>query len=109
MRPRYSGPFLIVDRPSDSTIQIKTGNYVSGRARLELHSWARCKPAYLRSGAEEGSRPKLGRPSKIDTSPDPSLVQTKQVNRHPRAKASGDKARGWRPWEVTSEHSASIS
>ena len=77
MRPRYSGPFLIVDRPSDSTIQIKTGNYVSGRARLELHSWARCKPAYLRSGAEEGSRPKLGRPSKIDTSPNPSLVQTK--------------------------------
>ena len=40
------------------------------------------------------------------------FVQTyrqKQVNRHPRANASGDKARGWRPWEVTSEHSASVS
>ena len=32
-----------------------------------------------------------------------------QVNRHPRSSASGDKARGWRPWEVTSKHSASIS
>ena len=45
----------------------------------------------------------------VTSDPDGGLALKKQVNRHPRANTSGDKVRGWRPWEVTSEHSASIS
>ena len=47
----------------------------------------------------------------IDIQPEEtwSEISSLQVNRHPRANVSGDKARGWHPWEVTSKHSASIS
>ena len=64
LMPKYSGPFEVVSRPSDSTIQIKTGNYVSGKPKLELHTWARAKPAFMRPDAEVAQRPRRGRPSK---------------------------------------------
>ena len=64
LMPIYSGPFEIISRPSPSTIQIKTGTFVSGKPMLELHAWSRCKPAFIREGAALAERPKRGRPTK---------------------------------------------
>ena len=62
LMPKYCGPFEVISRPSDSTVQVKTGNYVSGRPMVELHTWARCKPAFIREGAPLAERARRGRP-----------------------------------------------
>ena len=38
---KWAGPYPIIDRPSNSTIQIRVGFYKSGLPRVELHSWDR--------------------------------------------------------------------
>ena len=83
LMPKYSGPFEIVSRPSDSTIQIKTGNFVSGKPKLELHTWARAKPAFMRPDAVVAERPKRGRPQKIPATvsvPDPPSTEETRPN-----------------------------
>ena len=36
---KYSGPHVIVDRPSTTTATIRTGYFANGRPRHEIHSW----------------------------------------------------------------------
>ena len=69
LMPRWSGPFEIVERPSHSTIKIRTGTYVSGKPMLELQSWTRCKPAFMRQDAPLASRARRGRPKTKDIEP----------------------------------------
>ena len=59
--PKFEGPYSIVSRPSRSTVQVRIGSFVNGEPRLQTYSWQSCKIAHLRSDAQEGSRPKLGR------------------------------------------------
>ena len=80
LMPLYSGPFEIVSRPSDSTIQIKTGNFVSGRPMLELHTWSRCKPAFMRADAPLGQRAKRGRPPKQPAPAPDQVVLTSEAD-----------------------------
>ena len=68
LMPKYCGPFEVISRPSDSTVKIKTGNYVSGRPMVELHTWSRCKPAFIRDGAPLAERARRGRPRLEPTS-----------------------------------------
>ena len=60
--PRFEGPFRIISRPTKSTVQVRLGSYVDGSPRLQVYSWASCKPAHMRPGDKEYERPKLGRP-----------------------------------------------
>ena len=64
LAPRFEGPYLIVNRPSRSTIEVRIGSYVDGSPRLQTYNWNTCKIAHLREDAEPGQRPKLGRPPK---------------------------------------------
>ena len=82
--PKFEGPFEIVSRPSRSTVQVKIGAFANGESRLLTFHWSSCKVAHMRQGAEVGSRPKLGRPSKpsassevsANTDPDPPVAHT---------------------------------
>ena len=69
LQPRFHGPHLIKRRVGDTTIEVKTGTYKSGKERLELHSWNNAKPAFLAEGMKPVDRPKLGRPAKTDPPP----------------------------------------
>ena len=64
LMPKFTGPWLIVDRPSNSTIKIKTGTFADGSARLERVHWSNARPAYVGSDTPDAVRPKLGRPPK---------------------------------------------
>ena len=59
---KFQGPFLIVQRPSNSTVVIHVGLTKSGEDRLECHHWENCRIAHMRPGAPIGRRPDLGRP-----------------------------------------------
>ena len=61
---KYIGPFVVVSRPSRSTIGIKVGLHRDGSDRLEIRHLSDIKVAYLRNDAEIASRPKRGRPPK---------------------------------------------
>ena len=75
--PRYRGPYLITDRPSNSTIQIKTGTFANGLPRLEVHHWHNARPAFVGPGTPDATRPKLGRPAR----PDPTMVDSELTRR----------------------------
>ena len=64
LSPRFEGPYCIVSRPSRSTVTVRIGSYVNGAPRLQTYNWNCLKIAHLRDGAEEGSRPTLGRKPK---------------------------------------------
>ena len=70
LEPSYRGPFLVVSRPSRSTVEIKVGVNKNGENRTELRAWSDLKPAYLREGVTEAQRPKRGRPRKVQPSPE---------------------------------------
>ena len=50
---KYVGPHIIVDRPSNTTIQIRVGYDKRGLPRLQNHHWANCRVAHLRPDAQE--------------------------------------------------------
>ena len=47
LMPKFAGPFLIVNRPSRSTIEVKVGTYASGLDRIDTHHWNSCRPAFV--------------------------------------------------------------
>ena len=73
LMPRRMGPFLILDRPTESTIKIKTGTHPDGSLREEVHHWHNAVPANVGPGTPDAARPKLGRPPK--QRPDPPTIQ----------------------------------
>ena len=62
--PRFEGPYRIHSRPSRSTIEVILGRKKNGDLRLSTYHWSSAKVAYLRDGAADAERPKLGRPPK---------------------------------------------
>ena len=80
LEPRYSGPFLILDRPSKSTIKIKTGTHPDGSVREEVQHWQNARPAYVGADIPDANRPKLGRPPKPCPSPAASPTTLSDVN-----------------------------
>ena len=81
LQPSYRGPFLVLSRPSRSTLQIKTGLTRSGEIRSELRSWSDCKPAYRRDETLEASKPTRGRPPKQPPEPPlPAQVEQNKTN-----------------------------
>ena len=69
LTPKYEGPYKIISRPSRSQIQIRVGSYANGLPRLLTVHWSLCKPAHMREGAAEASRPNVGRRSASSDSP----------------------------------------
>ena len=58
---RYIGPYVIVDRPTNTTVQIRVGYDKKGFPRLETHSWDNLRIAHLRPDAQVAVRPDQGR------------------------------------------------
>ena len=81
LAPRFEGPYAIVSRPSRSQVQVRVGSYASGEPRLCTYHWSWCKPAHMRSDAQPGERPKLGRPSKLPAGVDQSLPEPTAIAR----------------------------
>ena len=50
---KFTGPHLIVDRPSNTTVTIKVGYTKGGLPRLQTHHWSNCRVAYLRPGTQD--------------------------------------------------------
>ena len=74
--PKFEGPYKVVDRPSRSQVTVKVGVTKEGEDRVLTYHWTSCKPAFLREGAEEGSRPMRGRKPKQSSGPERSLDNT---------------------------------
>ena len=85
LESKFEGPFRIISRPSRSQIQVRIGSFANGSDRLLTFHWSSCKIANRRSGAQDGQRPRLGRPSNSGqvspkaTSLKPSSTQTNKV------------------------------
>ena len=77
LAPRYLGPFPVTNRPSRSTIEIKVGLTKAGDDRLELRHVSDVKVAHMRDDAVIATRPKRGRPPKIQNSSNPNA--SKQI------------------------------
>ena len=81
--PRYFGPFLIVDRPSKSTIAIETGTYRDGRKKVEIHHWKNARPAFVGTDQPLAVRPPPGRHPKLPPTrlepPEPTDVISTQT------------------------------
>ena len=60
----FEGPFLVVDRPSKSTVKIEVGTLKSGEKRYEIRHLNDLKIPHPDSLAAPIQRSKLGRPSK---------------------------------------------
>ena len=82
LSPKYQGPLLIVDRPTNSTVKLKVGTYADGRDRIEEHHWVNCRPAYVGPDTPIATRPKLGRPPARPSSPTP-LPELSTDYQHP--------------------------
>ena len=90
LQPRYQGPFKVLRRPTRSSLIIKVGLNNDRSDRTEYRSWADCKSAYLREGAQEAAKPKRGRPPKkssdssvnspVDQDASPNVVSTNNNN-----------------------------
>ena len=80
----YEGPFRIASRPSRSTVQIEVGLYKSGEKRYEIRHFNDLKIAHPDSLAAPATRPKLGRPTTVqskgqnetEAGPNPPVQQT---------------------------------
>ena len=59
---KYVGPYVIISRPSNTQVTIRVGYTKDGLPRLQTHHWNNCRVAHLRPDAQEGVRPKPGRP-----------------------------------------------
>ena len=98
---RYKGPFLIVARPSRSTIEIKVGLNKDGSNRTELRSWSDVKSAYLRENVIEAERPKRGRPPlRPNPGPAPS-VSEKVTSDESKQIDDSQPFHGFRPFDVS--------
>ena len=62
---KFMGQFLIVDRPSPTTITVKVGITKGGLPRLETHHWSRAHVAHLRPDAVLAERTDLGRRPRV--------------------------------------------
>ena len=58
---KFEGPYRIISRPSRTQVQVRVGSFVNGLPRLLTFNWSSCKIAHMRSEAQEGARPNLGR------------------------------------------------
>ena len=58
---KFLGPYVIVDRPSNTTVTIRVGYDKRGLPRLETHSWDNLRVAHLRPDAQVAVRPDRGR------------------------------------------------
>ena len=79
LQSRFKGPFLIVARPSRSTLEIKVGVNKDLTDRTELRSWADVKPAYLKDEVVEAERPKRGRPPKAPSPSSPEVETSSET------------------------------
>ena len=84
---RFKGPFLILSRPSRSTVEIKVGLNKDKSIRSEIRAWSDVKPAFLREDKEEAARPKRGRPKKPD--PEESTPSDPKTKAKPAPTNSG--------------------
>ena len=64
---KYSGPFEIINRPSNTTVTLLVGYYKDNTPRTEVHHWSRLQLAHLRPDAGPASRHVLGRPRQNST------------------------------------------
>ena len=120
LQPRWHGPYAIKNRPGDSTIEVQTGTYKDGSARIELHSWNNAKPAHFdkTSPIITADRPKLGRPAKPVASepvevPAENKNKAKSVPRPPPAPSTHpmtlrhapkfEQLASLRPWSATKQ------
>ena len=71
LNPRFEGPYRVIDRPSRTQITVRVGSFAVWQPRLLTYNWSSCKPARLREGAKESSRPNVGR------RPNPPTAQSK--------------------------------
>ena len=88
MMSKWSGPYKILERLSNSTIKIHVGYYAGGQIRTEVQHWSRCKPAYCREGVPDAQRPKLGQPRK--QSPEPSEPAKRSIDTDKSKQASAE-------------------
>ena len=63
----FEGPFLVVERPSRSTVKIEVGTLKNGEKRYEVRHFNDLKLAHEDSPAAPIHRSKLGRPAKAKT------------------------------------------
>ena len=59
---KFQGPFVIVSRPSNTTIVIRVGYNKDGLPRHETVHRNNCRIAYLHPQVEDAERPRRGRP-----------------------------------------------
>ena len=71
LNPKFEGPYKVISRPSRTQVTVRVGSFADGQPRLLTYNWSSCKPAKLREGAAEASRPNVGR------RPNPPKVQNK--------------------------------
>ena len=64
---KWQGPFIIVDRPTNTTVTIRVGYDKDGFPRLECHHWNNCRIAYLHPDVQDAQRPQRGRPRSSPT------------------------------------------
>ena len=58
----FDGPYEIVKRIGDTSLEVKVGEFVNGTAQTEIRHWHSCQPAP--PPEQPVSRPTLGRPRK---------------------------------------------
>ena len=85
--PRFEGPYRVISRPSRSQVQVRVGSFADGSPRLLTYHRSSCKPAHMRDGALEGSRPNIGR------RPNPTVVKTSLMgNKQPSESTNSEPA-----------------
>ena len=61
MGPRFDGPFLIVERLSNSCLKVKVGLYANGDPKFEMQHLSNCKAVALGTDTTPAQRPLVGR------------------------------------------------
>ena len=59
--PKWLGPYPILKRLGDSSLQIQTGHFVNGKPRSEVRHWNTCHPYTPNDTIPDAERPRLGR------------------------------------------------
>ena len=98
---KFEGPYKIISRPSRTQIQVRVGSFVNGLPRLLTYNWSSCKVAHMRSEAEEGSRPNLGRKRLLPEPPQNKLTDKEDLPAQPVVESK-------QPVETSSEEPAQI-
>ena len=89
---KYSGPFEIVDRPSNTTATIKVGLTKDGVPRLQTHHWENLRVGLLRPDAQLKLAPKRGRPCQNKTTSTDRLHATIEDNLITQPRSQDDRA-----------------